>query len=243
MKVSYAAQVCSHSVVVGMSTHVTLGALPNEAFGTIEVLELFNNLFDLFNSCSLGENRKYKKVFEGSEEQIKFLKDALQFLNELKVVSKNGQNVTNRLKFIKCWSVTINSLLKLWETLPRNDFKYLKTRRLNTDCLENFFGAIRQQGGNCINPTPIQFQRAFRKLFIQNFFHSESMNCKNDFDEILIDIKSTKIADVLCEDKGECQKALTLYDYDYRKQDLPTNNAFTYVCGYLLKKKSNCSHV
>ena len=113
---------------------------------------------------------------------------------------------------------------------------YLKTRRLNTDCIENFFGSIRQQGGNNVNPTPVQFQRAFRKLFCQNYFHSNHANCRDDLDDILVS-KSTNITQIgNLEEETQHSKALTLPDYSYKKESIPSQNAFSYVCGYLIKK-------
>lgn len=235
MKVSLASQVISHSVVSGMNTHMTLGALPKDAEETIHTLEKFNNLFDICNSFAMRPTNKYKKVFEGSNFQIAFLNEALDFLNKLKIYSSNGKEITNRIKFKKCWIITITAMLKLWEKLSKVGFKYLKTRRLNTDCLENFFGCIRQQSGNNVNPTPIQFQRAFRKLFCQNYFHSNHMNCMADLDQILIDTETSSDKTTV-SDVQSVSGALDLPDYDYRKDNALYKNAFNYVCGYIIKK-------
>lgn len=119
------------------------------------------------------------------------------------------------------------------------DFKYLRTGRINTDCIENFFGSVRQQGGNNVNPTPIQFQRCFRKLFCLNYLHTENMNCKNDFDEILLNFKSTSKSESvldLLQETGVKPKAISIIDHSYRSENIPTQNAFTYVCGYLIKR-------
>ena len=58
MRVDYATQTLSHSVASGLRTVVLLSdRLPKEAIHTAEFCELFNNLFDIFNSkgnsCSL----------------------------------------------------------------------------------------------------------------------------------------------------------------------------------------------
>lgn len=63
MKVSLATQVISRTVVSGMHTYMTLGALPQEAIGTIEVLDKFNNLHDVLNSFSLKHPNIHKMVF------------------------------------------------------------------------------------------------------------------------------------------------------------------------------------
>ena len=49
---------------------------------------------------------------------------------------------------------------------PKDTLQFLLPRSLNSDPIENFLGAIRQQGGNNDNPTPVQFTHAFRKGII-----------------------------------------------------------------------------
>ena len=56
----------------------------------------------------------------------------------------------------------------------------------------NFFGSIRQQGGNSDNPTPIQFTRAFRKLFFSSFLNSSTGNCADNFDNLLAQFAQAK---------------------------------------------------
>jgi len=70
---------------------------------------------------------------------------------------------------------------------PNKDTNYvLYTRCLNQDCLENLFCYFRQQHGNNLNPTPIEFSRSFKKIFCANYFkHSPGANCIEDLDEIL----------------------------------------------------------
>lgn len=238
MRVSLATQIISHSVASGMNVYIRLGELPAGALGTIEVIEKFNNLFDILNSQDLKNPNKYKTVFEGSPDQMKYLDDMIEFLKKLKILNKKGQDFSQKCKFVNCWLITINSIKLLWNKLSNQNFKYLKTKRVNTDCLENFFGSLRQQGGNCVNPTPIQFERAFRKLFCQNYLHCNTMNCKDDLDQILMNIKAK---DIISKDISEPEvifgKAIRINDYDYRTdKNLLTSNAFKYVCGYLVKK-------
>ncbi|KAL1502665.1 hypothetical protein ABEB36_007778 [Hypothenemus hampei] len=60
-------------------------------------------------------------------------------------------NVMSKIKFIKGWKITINSLLNLFNDL-KVDAKFICTRNLNQDALENMFGSIRSKGGaNCVD--------------------------------------------------------------------------------------------
>lgn len=62
------------------------------------------------------------------------------------------------------------------------------------------------------------------------------MNCKNDLDALLIDLKSTNINEIMEAENQPVIQAVSLPDYNYRKEDLPVQNAFSYVCGYILKR-------
>ncbi|KAG5875239.1 hypothetical protein JTB14_001985 [Gonioctena quinquepunctata] len=69
----------------------------------------------------------------------------------------------------------------------KEGLKQMKTRRLNQDCIEIFFGKIRQQGGNSVNPTPIQFMNAFKKLSCMDLLDCvDTFNCAADVDVLLM---------------------------------------------------------
>jgi len=50
MKVKFASQVFSHTVVAGMTTLVSCNNLPHSAFDTIDFIDSMDKLFDIFNS-------------------------------------------------------------------------------------------------------------------------------------------------------------------------------------------------
>ena len=162
----------------------------------------------------------------------------------------NGEKeVTSRIKCLKGWMVTINAILLIWEHLKTNhEFKFLLTRRLNTDPLENFFGSIRQQGGNSDNPTPVQFTRAFRKLFFSSFLNTSSGNCAEDFDDLLGQCTEKPNVPIVVATPSQPQmpQTLDIGPTDYRELNVSSNlmraNAIAYVSGYLLQKcfKQHC---
>lgn len=93
----------------------------------------------------------------------------LDIFNNMRVINTKivNENITyidvsQRLKFINGWKITINALLQLWDEIQTPGYT-LCTYRLNQDCLENLFGNFRNQNGNNVNPTPIQFYWAFKK--------------------------------------------------------------------------------
>lgn len=112
------------------------------------------------------------------------------------------------------------------------------TRRLNQDALENFFDAIRTRHGNAYNPTQIQFYYLFKKLFRVNYCQVNTENCERDKDEILtkcINFNEKDIVDIQTViDKSFVN--MEIDDYEYRNLPVNEENAFIYICGYLLKR-------
>lgn len=189
MKVKLATQVFSATVSAGMNLYVRFGSLPAEAFATAEFIDRMDKLFDLLNSSNTTAAKKFNMAFKERKFQINFLHDCLDIFSKIEVINKNDKIITNKIKSIKCLKISIDSILSLWHKLHNTaNLKFLLTRRLNQDCLENFFGSIRQQNGTSSNPTALQFQRSFRKLLFLNLFHSGTENCEADIDGILLNL-------------------------------------------------------
>ncbi|CAG9827175.1 unnamed protein product, partial [Diabrotica balteata] len=126
MRVKLASQILSNTVASSMYTYISLGILPSDALGTIEIIEKFNNLFDILNSTDNNNPNKFKNVFEGTDFQINYLDSMIDLVHKLKILDKTGKDVTCRSRSKKCWIVTMNGVKKLWDNLKSHDFKYLK---------------------------------------------------------------------------------------------------------------------
>jgi hypothetical protein len=79
-------------------------------------------------------------------------------------------------------------LIELWDILKGAGYQYVFTRRLNQDCLDNLFGSIRQKSGRNFNPNPIHFLEVFKTLFSIKILNSETENCPQDHDQVLLRI-------------------------------------------------------
>lgn len=247
MKVKYATQVLSHTVASTLLTYVSLGALPTVAAGTAELLSNFDNIFDSLNSSSLSSEKLYKQAISKDSPHLEFLEHMLKFVISIKVVDPSTQeDVTNKLRCLKGLQMTINGVLALWNDLQENHARqFLMTRRLNQDPLENFFGLVRQQSGNSDNPTPLQFTKAFRKLFFDNYLSPlPSFNCSADSDTFLVTMKDQTSLSALSDPSPGTQKNTktgpAIDEKDYKHEEVEKNlvsmNALTYVAGYLLRK-------
>lgn len=238
MKVQLATQIFSSTVAAGLNIYMSFGKISAAAIHTITFIENMDKLFDLFNSSKCGKVKEFQLPFIGTEQQIDFLKKMKDLFRDMKILDKTNKNITNRMKFNKAWQLTISAFLQMWPVLRSNDSSIIYTRRFNQDCLENFFGKIRQASGNSKNPTPIQFQRSFKKLFALGYFEqSEGTNCLEEFDDILVNVtpEMMKKIDTLVS-QVPASNPLVIETTDYAKMDITEKNAFTYICGYLIKK-------
>jgi len=86
---------------------------------------------------------------------------------DTKIVDGNitYKDVSQRMKLINGWKITINSLLQLSDEIQTPGYA-LCMYRLNQKGLENLFGIFRKQNGNNVNPTPIQFHWEFKIMFL-----------------------------------------------------------------------------
>ncbi|CAI6353484.1 unnamed protein product [Macrosiphum euphorbiae] len=258
MRVKYASQVMSHTVAVSLETLLCLGVLPSTAQGTIDFIDSMNKLFDLFNSRSSTNEQSevyhdvepFNSPFKNLSFQADFLSKMSEYFSNLKILKLNTitntwDNVINtyNIMFVHGWLVSIAGLLRLHSNLSKenNKVQTIYTSKLNQYCLENFFGIIRTQNGNCINPTPIQFKRTFKKLFSLNYFqHLENANCIDDVDSMLANLDDDSLSKVQLLITGNNPiinvQALPVENTIYQNLELPEQNAFKYICGFLLSK-------
>lgn len=127
--------------------------------------------------------------------ECSLFEDIEQFLNSLQIYKQN-EDVTSIVSFITGFQTTINATMILFDLLQEYDHQFIATRRLNQDSLENFFGSIRRQSGNCTNPTCRQFGCVFNQLSVLRIMdHCETFNCEDDCDEFLVGNESGCISD------------------------------------------------
>ena len=241
MKVKLATQVMSHTLSAAMLMAVSGGLLPPSAAGTAELVANFDKIFDSLNSTSLKSHKPHNRPITAESDHCQFMNEMRTFVKGITVINPTtGKDVTSQLKCLKALEMTLNATILLWNSL-KSSIKFLCTRRLNQDPLEDFFGCIRQQGGNCDTPTPVQFTRAFRKLFFDNFLSPSNGNCTADIDKMLaghtaLDLGNKTQLSGLEQSKPD---GLNIGESDYQLEsveDLMSSNAITYVAGYLLKK-------
>ena len=242
MRVKLATQVISHTVAAALNTYVSLQALPGAALGTAQLLSKFDKIFDCCNALSFKDTKICRRPITAQSPHINELTSGLAFIKSIKVLNKGtGEDRTPFIKCLKGWCITTKAILYLWEKLQHQGIaSFLVTRQLNQDPLENFFGAVRQQGGNSDNPTPVQFIRAYRKLFHTNLLLVASGNCEMDDNELIANLQSLHEENTIMKLSTEKHRKLTIISSDYASEDIQKRliqeNGIAYLTGYLLRK-------
>ncbi len=192
-------QTLSNTVYSAMYTHATANppTLPLDAICTADVVLIFNNLGDSINGSTIRSGNKYKCAITDNSVHMDYYAEMIDWLSRLKIFNSKGKDVTNQMKFISGWQITLSSFIGLWNHLHSNcDFNFLLPRRLNQDPLENLFSTLRRKGGSCDNPTPLTFGRLFRQSLSSELIKvCSSSNCEDDDDSFLV-----LLGDVDCND-------------------------------------------
>ena len=242
MKVKYAAQVFNSSVAAGISVHCQHKSLPTEAMATAELLSKFNNLFDAVNSSNLKSAKQWQRAMSEQSGHIQFFLSNIDWLSKIEFFYVVGNKlVTNNIKCVQGWIKSLNAIVQLFSHLREtHDLKFLMTRRLNQDCLEKFFGVIRTKGGCCDNPTALQFSHHFKRACCTSLLMQISTgNVASDNDKMLLNLRSCLSIKNIHRQPCLTQTCSSLNKVsvsDFTIRSLPEQNAFVYVCGYLLKK-------
>lgn len=159
-----------------MHSMIALGHLHESAKDTAEYIEKLDVAFDVSNSSSIREKKPSRNAFVASQEQVELLQSLKTYFSSLKVFTKDGKDISNKVNVFRYWIQNINSLNRMWEYLKASNsgFDHLLMRRSNQDILEHTFGEIRNLSGNAFNPTPVQFYHSFRKsICYKSLFSSD----------------------------------------------------------------------
>ena len=84
MNAHLAAQVLSHSVAKGICFLSSFGVLPSSAELTAQFCDIFDSLFNVFNSRRIKSSAKFNSGLTADSEQWQFLDQAEQYIKELR---------------------------------------------------------------------------------------------------------------------------------------------------------------
>lgn len=99
-----------------------------------------NELFDVFNSSVQNHYRSRKCGINDTNGNKEFLDDMRSWIQSWQILGTNRQ-----IPSVQGWLLNIPSLQGLWEDVSSvYKLQYILSRRINQDCLENFFCCIRK---------------------------------------------------------------------------------------------------
>ncbi|XP_031338009.1 uncharacterized protein LOC116175207 [Photinus pyralis] len=186
MKVKYAVQVFSHSVAAAIATCAETGEVRSRtAKNTASFLKYINDTFDCLNSRVVKAANPYNcGLSTYNTFTTTRLAEALQYFQKIEIF-ENGR-ARNNIYCIEGFQWTIRAILGLWDSLVKDDYKYMLTSRINQDPLENFFSVIRNRNGYNAQPTVKQFRIALQhNMHIRLQAPVDGANCEVDADDIL----------------------------------------------------------
>ena len=139
-------------------------------------------LFDVLNSCKKHDAKPAKCALSAANTNVKTLVTLKEWVGTWTFVDARAQSAK------KCHQGLLTSLQNIkslsCELMTDDGFAFVCTSRFNQDCIENFFACLRSKQGWTENPTPTQFQTAFRSAVILSSLDSctSGKNCINDDD-------------------------------------------------------------
>lgn len=191
---------------------------------TAEIILFFDRLFDSVNGHTLKPEKPLRVAISHNSPHFPFWERAVKRLQRMRFVGRKNKNQLRDSNILKNWISTIRGLRKLWMILKTREFKCLKPRILNQDCLRHFFGQIRSFGMRNTNPTCMEFESSFKTLLINNLTSPRTVenNSENKIDGSLL----FTLKDFIC--KAECNDNST---EDLRTLDL--ERSLDATCEYL----------
>jgi len=160
MKVKLATQVLSRSVYAGMSSMISSKILKQDARPTAFFIRNMDELFDLVNISKFDRDkpcRNAKYLFDN----FTLFDTHLKYLKAIEI-----PKYPHTPEFLHGLKLSLHGIKLLCIDLKNEGYNCVYTRRLQQDCLENFFSTIRMRGGNCQNPTASQFRHSFKCIFL-----------------------------------------------------------------------------
>jgi hypothetical protein len=182
MKVSYAAQLLSHSTASALKLCVDGKEMPIETLTTAFFLETINQWFD-----SMNARHALASLFASSERKIEELEFVMILFQGLHFSGRDGwKPIQTGVR------LSTQTVLCLYQDLVvQGPYKYLMTGRLTQDCVENLFSQIRSKGDS--HPSPVHFRYNLRLISLSQYMRvSRDASYEADDSTYFLDFLKTR---------------------------------------------------
>uniref|UniRef100_A0A6P7GQZ5 Uncharacterized protein LOC114345723 n=1 Tax=Diabrotica virgifera virgifera TaxID=50390 RepID=A0A6P7GQZ5_DIAVI len=188
MKVCVAARTLSHTVASTLEEMVSNpnNNIPSQAIETAEFVHDVDQLFDSFNGRTTKPEcgKPYRRCMSNRSPHAVLWNRLLPKINSWMFIDEKVKKKV--MPFKSGWLTTIAATKELWNICKDLGFKFLRTRALNQDPLENSFASIRHLGAENVNPSCYQFISSFKTSVLNNLITPFSnKNCETDDGSIL----------------------------------------------------------
>ena len=211
------------------------GRMPEECRGTADLLLRLNDILDVMNSYRPTDACRNKRAFSAAveKEHIRILEEGRDWVGRWCV--GDGAKIDSVAEL----QLTINAFLLIWQSL-RQSLRFMCTRRLNQNCLENLFGAIRQRNGENDQPNPSQFRHAYRTVSMTTMLKpTDGGNCEPDADCMLAIVTSSAARPdrPIASTSAACDRGPITIPSDADRLDGVAENVLAYIAGYLVRQE------
>lgn len=148
--------------------------------GTAKFCSIINEAFDLLNSREHYNKNKSKNGIDHDniidiKKRVNYI---VEYIKTLKTEDGTLVIKSRRKTGFLGTIISIQNILRLYNTYVQTFNGYLLTYKLSQDHLENFFSAARSKEGYSNNPTCYQFVNIFKKLLVHaDIKESATANC------------------------------------------------------------------
>lgn len=162
-RVKFATQLLSKSCANAIQYLGKKGLLESKNWNaTVKFISFVDQWFDEMNSRMYGDKQERCAFGMHFELQADILNGMVDLISTMKV---------NKSRSLYCFQNGITlyckSLIGLLDMLKHShQLHFIMTRKLNQDCLEFFFGCIRQMGSTHDHPDAVSFKYRLKKLMI-----------------------------------------------------------------------------
>ena len=176
-RVKFAAQLLSKSCYNSLKYLGERGMLTSPNWKqTSHFILLMNDWFDILNSSSMYGDFEGRNAYGiNLESQKDTLNKVIDVMKTMRVKTSKAKSLC---KFQKGIIRSCKSTMALYEMLKAShNIEYMLTARLNQDCLEHFFGCIRQMHGTHDHPNAVNFKFRIKRLLLGKNIQVVSDKC------------------------------------------------------------------